>query len=129
MDAVLSAEALEALGDVDDLLDVGVGLVHRPEVGRHGVALGELLLLLEARPERGVPAHDERRHRLGHLVADGVGVAEHPSGVAHRGPGLDLGERHDLGNVVAPVHLGRIADHLVTEPCVEVHVDVGHGDA
>ena len=76
--------------------------------------------------ERRVPAHDERRHQLGDLVADGVGVAEHPGGVAHRRPGLDGREGHDLGDVVGAVALGGVADHLAPVALVEVHVDVGH---
>jgi hypothetical protein len=103
--------------------------VHLPQVGGHLVAVDELRVLLEAGVERRVAAHDQRRHGLGHLVADRVGVAEHPGGVAHRGPGLDGGEGDDLGDVVAAVALGGVADHLVAVAGVEVHVDVGHRDA
>src|SRR5207253_4419809 len=53
-------------------------------------------------------------------------VPEHPGGVAHRGPGLDGGERHDLGDVVPAVLLGRVLDHLAPVAGVEVHVDVRH---
>ena len=129
VDAVGALQALEALGDVDDLLDVGVGVVHRPQLGRRLVAVGVLRDLLEAVLERGVAAHHERRHRLGDLVADGVREAEHPRRVAHRVAGLDRAERDDLGDVVAAVALGGVADHLVPVAGVEVHVDVGHRDA
>ena len=78
------------------------------------------------RPAGGVPAHDERRHRLGDPVADDVGVPEHPGRVAHRGPGLDGREGHDLRHPVRSVALGRVADHLAPVALVEVHVDVGH---
>ena len=56
-------------------------------------------------------------------------VAQHSGGVADRSPGLDLGERHDLGHVVSAVLLSRVANHLVPVPGVEVHVDVWHGYA
>ena len=129
VDAVLAPHPLEALGHVDDPLGVGVGLVHGPQVGGHLVAVLELLVLVEAGVQRRVAAHDERRHGLGDLVADDVRVAEHAGGVAHRGPGLDGGEGDDLGDVVAAVALGGVADHLVPIAGVEVHVDVGHRHA
>ena len=127
VDAVLAAQAAQALGHVDDL-------AWRRGRSRTGPA---------ARPpscspprsrasssrqaaQGGVAAHDQRRHGLGDAVADGVGVAEHPGRVAHRGPGLDGGEGDDLGHVVGPVALGRVADHLAAVALVEVHVDVGH---
>ena len=101
VDAVLAAQALEALGHVDDLVRLGVRLVHRPQLGGCGVAVLVPGHLVEAGRERGVAAHDQRRHRLGDLVADDVGEAEHPRRVAHRGPGLDRREGDDLGDVVA----------------------------
>ena len=129
VDAVLAAHALEALGDVHDPPGVGVLVVHLPELGGHLVAVLVLLLLLEAGPQRRVAAHDQRRHRLRDLEAGLEVVAEHPGGVLHRGPGLDGGEGDDLGDVVAAVLLGRVADHLVPVAGVEVHVDVGHRHA
>ena len=52
VDAVLAAEALEAPGDVDDLLRVGVRLVHLAQARRRHVAVLEALrLLLEAGPQ------------------------------------------------------------------------------
>ncbi len=129
VDAVLAAQALEALGHVDDLVHVGVGVVHGPQLAGRLVAVGVLRVELEAGLQRRVAPHDQRRHGLGDPVTDGVGVAEHAGGVAHRGPGLDGGERDDLGHVVAAVALGGVADHLVAIAGVEVHVDVGHRDA
>ena len=72
VDAVLAAQALQPERHVDHLLDVGVGAVHGPQVGRRLVPVGEAGMLLEAVLQRGVPAHDQRRHGLGHAVADGV---------------------------------------------------------
>ena len=128
VDAVLAAQALQPQRHVDHLLDVGVGAVHGPEVGRRLVPVGEAGMLLEAVLQRGVTAHDQRRHGLGHAVADRVRMTEHPRRVPHRGPGLDGGVGDDLGDAVPPVLLGRVADHLVPEAGVEVHVDVRHGD-
>ncbi len=85
-------------------------------------------MLLEAGPQRRVPAHHQGRHGLGHPVAEGVGVAEHAGGVADRGPGLDGRVGDDLRHVVPAVLLRRVADHLVPVAGVEVHVDVGHRD-
>ena len=126
VDAVLAAQPLEPAGDVDDALGVGIGLVERAQLGGHLVAVFVAGDLLEARAQRRVAAHDERRHELGDLVADDVRVAEHARGVAHRGPRLDGGEGDDLRDVVPPVALGRVLDHLAAVAGVEVHVDVGH---
>ena len=126
VDAVLAAEPFEAAGDVDHALRVGIGFVEHAELGRHLEAVAVALDLFEARTERRVAAHHERRHELGDLVADGVGIAEHACRVAHRGTRLDGGERDDLRDVVGAVALGRVADHLAAVAGVEVHVDVGH---
>ena len=126
MDAVLAAQTLEPARHVDDALDVGILVVHLAQVGRHLVAVGELLALLEARVQRRIAAHYERRHRLRHFVADGVGVVEHPRRVAHCGPRLDRGERDDLRHTVGAVLRCRVLDHVAAVTRVEVHVDVGH---
>ena len=64
------------------------------------VAVLVLGVLLEARRERGVAPHHERRHGLGDPVAHREVVAEDARGVAHRGARLDRRERDDLGHVV-----------------------------
>ncbi len=76
--------------------------------------------------QRGVTAHDQRRHGLGDPVPHAVGLAEHPRRVTHGGPRLDGGERDDLGHLVAAVPLGGVAHHVGPVALVEVHVDVGH---
>ena len=129
VDAVLASQPLEPLGDVDDLPGLGVGRVHLAQLDGHLVAVDELGVLLQAGVQRGVAAHHQRRHGLGDLVAHDVGLAEHPRRVAHRGPGLDRREGDDLSDVVTSVALRGVADHLVAVAGVEVHVDVGHGDA
>ena len=126
VDAVLAAQALEALGHVDDPAGLGVGGVHLAQALGRGVAVVVPVDAVEAGPQRRVAAHDERRHGLGDAVAHHVGVAEHPGRVAHRGPGLDGREGDDLGHVVRAVALGGVADHLAPVALVEVHVDVGH---
>ena len=129
VDAVLTAQTLEALGDIDDPGDIGVGVDHVAKLARGLVAVEILRVLFEAVLQRGVPAHDQRRHRLRDLVANGVGVAEHTGRVAHGGSGLDLAEGHDLGDTVTAVHVSGVADHVVAVAGVEVHVDVGHRHA
>ncbi len=126
VDAVLTAQALEAACDVDDPLRVRVGLVELAELGRHLVAALVLGRLDEAGGEWRVATHDERRHELGDLVADEVRVAEDSRRVAHRGPRLDRRERDDLSDVVVAVRLRGVADELAAVARVEVHVDVGH---
>ena len=126
VDAVLTAQTLEALGDIDDPGDIGVGVDHVAKLARGLVAVEILRVLFEAVLQRGVPAHDQRRHRLRDLVANGVGVAEHAGRVAHGSSGLDLAESHDLGDTVPAVHVSGVADHVVAIAGVEVHVDVGH---
>ena len=126
VDTVLAAEAFEALGYVDHPLHVGVGGVHLPQFGGDFVTVCVLGVLLEAGPQRRVPAHDQRGHDLGDTVADAVWVTEHPGRVPDRGPGLDGRERHHLRHMVpAPAFRG-VADHLTPVTLVEVHVDIGH---
>ena len=126
MYAVLAAEALEALGDVDHELRVRVLPVHLAELGCGHVAVLVTLHALETGPQRRVATHDQRRHRLRDLVPEGEGKAQHPGPVAHRGAGLDRGEGDDLGHVVRAITLGDVPDHLASAALVEVHVDVGH---
>ena len=126
VDAVLAPHALEPPSHVYHLGHVGFGVVHLAQLGRGHIAVSVALRFLEAVPQRGVSAQDQRRHGLGDLVAQRVGVAQHAGCVAHRGPGLDPPEGDDLGHMVAPVALGRVVDHLVPMARVEVHVDVGH---
>ena len=126
MDPVLAAQALEAERDVDDLLGVGVGLVHGPQLGGGRVAVLVPLGPGEAGPQRRVPPHDQGRHGLGDAVAHHVRLAQHPGGVAHGRPRLDGRERDDLGHPVVPVPLRRVAHDVGPVALVEVHVDVGH---
>ena len=128
VDPILATKPLQALGDVDHRSHVVVALVHLAQVGGHLVSVGVLLGLGETCGQRGVPAQDQRRHGLGDAVSHQVRVAQHPGGVAHGGPGLDLGEGNYLGDMVPSVLLCGVADHLVPEPGVEVHVDVRHRD-
>ena len=126
MDAVLAPQALEAPGDVDDELRVGVLLVHLAKVGSGHIAVLVTLHALKARPEGGVAAHDERGHCLRDPVAEGVGQPEDTGTVADRGTGLDRREGDDLSDMVGAVAIGDIADHLAPAALVEVHVYVGH---
>ncbi len=126
VDAVLAPQALEATRHLDGSLDRDVLVAHPSQLGRGGVAVLMLGELLEARGQRGVATHDERRHRLGDPVPQGVVVAEDPRGVAHGRARLDGRERHDLGDVVGAVALRGVLDDLRAVPLVEVEIDVGH---
>ena len=126
VDPVLTPKTFESPGDVDDALGVGIGVVEHAQLGRHLVALVVAIEVFQARAERRVAAHDERRHQLGDLVPHCVRVPEHPRGVAHCGTRLDGGEGDHLRDVIPAVPFGRVADHLAAVAGVEVHVDVGH---
>ena len=126
VDAVLAPQAFETERDVDHAARVGIVVAELAQLVRHLVAVDVLLVRLEARVQRCVAAHDQRRHELRDLVADEVGVSEHARAVAHRGPGLDRRERDHLRDVVVAVLLRRVPDHLAAVARVEVHVDVGH---
>ncbi len=114
VDGVVADEALEAHGEVDDLLDLLVGVVGLLELAvlRHRV--------LEGRRRRLLGDH------LGDLVADRVGLAHDARGVAHgraRGHGA---EGDDLRHPVAAVLLRHVVDDFAAPVDAEVHVDVGH---
>ena len=56
-------------------------------------------------------------------------MAEHARAVLDGCLGLDGPVRDDLRDALLAVLLGRVADHVAATALVEVHVDVGHGDA
>ena len=126
MNAVLATEAFEALSHVDHALDVGIGGDHVSQLASRLVPVDVLRVLLEAVLQRRVAAHNERRHRFGDLVAHCVRVPEHTSGIAYRGPCLDLTERDDLSDAVTAIHVSRVTDHVVSVAGIKVHVDVRH---
>ena len=100
--------------------------------GLGGDELAELLALAVARVlgvvdpgQRDTLAHDVRRHRLGELLAHGEGVPHDPGGVLDGLLGLDRAVGDDLGDPLAAVLLGDVADHLAAPTLVEVDVEVG----
>ena len=126
MDAPLTGHALQPLGQLDDLLGVGV----------LGVELAELLGLavalvggVEDALDGDVLALDGRGHGLGEPVADGVGVAHDATGVLQGLLGLDDAVGDHLADAVGAVLLAHVLNDLVTPALVEVDVDIGHGDA
>ena len=84
VDAVLAPQALEPPGHVDDLGHVGIGVVHLAQLDGRRVAVGVLRVLVEARPQRRVAAHHQRRHGLGDPVARGCTGSRGPG--PRRGP-------------------------------------------
>ena len=126
MDAPLTGHALQPLGQLDDLLGVGV----------LGVELAELLGLavalvggVEDALDGDVLALDGGGHGLGEPVADGVGVAHDAAGVLQGLLGLDDAVGDHLADAVGAVLLTHVLNDLVTPALVEVDVDIGHGDA
>ena len=126
MDAIATPQALEALRHGDDPLRDGVGLVHLTQLAGEVVPVDVPIDLLEAGLERGVAAHHQRGHGLGHAVPRRIVVAEHPGGVAHGCPRLDGGEGDDLRHMVRAVPIGGVLDHVASVALIEVHVDVRH---
>ena len=116
VDRVVADDPLEALGDVDDPLRVGLGVV----------GLFQLLARLEAFREGGAAAHDRLRDLLREAVAGAVVEAEHAGGVAGRGARRHLAEGDDLGDRLAAVLLGDVADHPLAAADREVDVDIRH---
>ena len=114
VDGVVTDETLEAHGEVDDLLDLLVGVVGLPELA------ARLHRILEARRRRLFGDH------LGDPVAGGVGLADHAGGVAHGRPRRHGAEGDDLGDAIAAVLVGHVVDDLLAAGHAEVHVDVGH---
>ena len=126
MDAPLTGHALQPLGQLDDLLGVGV----------LGVELAELLGLavalvggVEDALDGDVLALDGRGHGLGEPVADGVGVAHDATGVLQGLLGLDDAVGDHLADAVGAVLLAHVLNDLVAPTLVEVDIDIGHGDA
>ena len=119
VDRRVADDALEPLGDVDDLLGDRVARDLGGEVG------ARLEALLEARRA----AHDRVRDQLGELVPHPVVVAEHARGVARRGAREHLAEGDDLGHAIGAVLLGHVPDHALAAAHAEVDVDVRHRDA
>ena len=116
VDRVVADDVLEALGDVDDLLCLRVGLVGLAQLGPGGEAVREA---------RAAP-HDRLGDELREAVAGRIVEAEHPGGVARRGARLHLAEGDDLRDRVRAVLLLHVADHALAAPDREVDVDVRH---
>ncbi len=116
VDRRVADDALEPLGDVDDLLGRPVAIDLGPQRLAGSQALGK------ARR----PAHDRVRNQLGQAVSGRVVVAQHARRVAGRRAGEHLAEGDDLGDGLLAVLLGHVADHAFAAADREVHVDIGH---
>ena len=122
MHAPLALEPLEALGELEYLLRIGIGLEDRAEV----------LTLVVARvrgighAEQGhVLAHDGLGVGLGELLAERERLAEHPRRVLERLLGLNGAVRDDHRHAVLAVLVRDVLDHLAAPALVEVDVEVG----
>ena len=73
-----------------------------------------------------IATHDEWRHKFGDFVTEWVWIPKHSSCIANGIARFDRSKRDDLGNVVTPIFVGGVANHLVAVPRVKVHVDIGH---
>ena len=112
----MAREALESLRGLDQLLDLRVALHFRCQA-----RLG-----LERLVDRGI---ELVRDQLRDPVDLAVGDVERPPHVPDHALGGHGAEGDDLTDVVPPVLVGDVADHLRPAVHAEVHVDVGRGDA
>ena len=94
--------------------------------GRLGVAL---ILFVVHVGQGDVLTHDVRRHRLGEALAHRVRLVHHAGGVLERLLRLNGAEGDDLRDLVLAVLIGHVVDDLAAATIVEVHIEVGHGDA
>ncbi len=124
--ASLADQPLQAARGVDDLLDLGLGLVERADLARLAVPG---VLVIEDAGERDVLAHHRRGERLGDPVAERVGEPEDAGRVLDRRLGLDGAVGDDLGDPVVAVLFRDVTDDVTAPALVEVDVDVGHGHA
>src|SRR5699024_6287562 len=124
--APAAGEALDALGDLDHLLHVGVLVVDAAELPRLGVPL---VLGVDDPLDGAVRAHHGPRQRLGEAVSHRVRVVQHARGVLERVLRLHHAVGDDLGDAVVAVLALDVLDDLAATAVVEVDVEVRHGDA
>ena len=119
MDAGVANDPLEALGGVDDLTRLGLGVVHAAQLG----FLAQVLL------ERARAPHHGLGDQLGQTVAGAVVEPEYARGVARGVARQHLAEGHDLGDRLLAVLVLDVAHHARATLDREVDVDVGHRHA
>ncbi len=106
-------------GELDDLLEDRLLLLD----------LGELGLVLQRLLDGGRMAVDERGDVAGQLVHLREGQAHHPGHVLDRALRRERSVGDDLRDVLLPVLLGDVVDHLAAAVLAEVDVEVRHRDA
>ena len=124
MHARLADRAFQLLGVFERIADQLVG---RLALG------GQLRRLLVDEIERRLAVFLVGRDLVGHQLRKAVALRE--GQLLHAGDVLDshLGghraERHDLGHALLTVLLHAVAQHVGAAVLVEVHIDIGEGDA
>ena len=116
VDAGVAHDPLEALGRVDDLARLGLGVVDAAQVG----LLGEVL-----RERLGAP-HHRLGDQLGQPVARAVVEPQHARGVARGVARQHLAEGDDLRHRLLAVLVLHVAHHPRAALHREVDVDVRH---
>ena len=113
----VAGEAFEAAGDIDEFLDLRLGLVLLGKF-RDGV-------------QRLLQGHLEvaGRYHLGDARGFGKGYAHGAAHVLEHGLGLHLAEGGYLRDLVLAVLLRDIVQHFEAPVFAEVHVDIRHADA
>ncbi len=112
MGADVAGQALELASQVEQLADVGVGLVKFRQV----------LALLDCLIERNA---ERRRHHRRELVDTGQRHAEGAADILDGGPGGHGVEGADLGDHLLAVLLLDVTDDLAAAILAEVDVDIG----
>ena len=114
----VARQAFQLHGEVDQPLDLGIDVVLALEFGyaveraRQGPGIGRVV-----------------GHHLGEPVDLAVAHLQDAPGVAQHRARLELAEGDDLSDVIVPVLLLDIADHLAAAGFAEVDVEVGHRHA
>ncbi len=119
MHARVSRQVLELLRRVQELVDLGLAVVDRPEA-RLGAQR-----LVDARALARTELRDEPREAT---RVDGRHAHDAPD-VPHHALALELMEGGDLPDGVMPVFVADVVDHVLAFAHAEVDVEVGHRHA
>ena len=103
--------------------------VERAPYHRLGIARRLQARLLGDRLRQGDGRRRIVRHQLGELVDLAVGHFQHTADVAEHAARLQGAEGDDLPDLVAPVTLLHVIDHLAATLLAEIDVEVRHGHA
>ena len=125
--AGVSSQVFELERKVDQFADFVLALVALDQLRRRQlIVLGRLFAAAQRIVQRDA---ENVRHQLGDAIDHRIGHAEHAAGISHHGLRRHGAVGDDLADLVAPIGLGDVVDHLVAAVHAEVDVEVGHRHA